>query len=215
MRLNPSAFNAFLSGNIGQDALWRPSTACPCVNPMSGAPSRKCPRCSGKGRLWGEAVACRTGVQRQAISEKKTVQLNWEVGDAMLTVPEDSPLYDAGYGDRITMLNSTDRFSLVLTRGDVTERLYMRVVRVHRVFWYSGADGLGELVEGSLPEVGEDGAIIWPADGAPPAGKQYSITGERYAEYFVYLDLPSDRNQHAGARLPKQMHCKRFDAFGR
>lgn len=215
MRLNPAAFNAFLTGNIGQDAMWRPSTACPCVNPMSGAPNRKCPRCHGKGRLWGDAVACRTGVQSQSITEKKIATLNWEVGDAMLTVPEDSPLYNAGYGDRVTMLNSTDRFSLVLARGDVTERLYMRVVSVHRVYWYSDRDGLGDLVEGVPPTVGEDGSIIWGPEGAPPAGKQYSITGERFAEYFVYLDLPSDRNQHGGARLPKKMHCKRFDVFGR
>lgn len=214
MRLNPAAFNAFLSGNIGQDVLWRPNTVCPCVNPSSQSPVKTCPRCGGKGRLWSAPVSAKVGVQRQAINEKKAQQLNWEVGDAMLTVDESSAMYDAGQYDRVTMLNSIDRFSLVLTRGAPTERLYMRVVSIDSVYWYTGQGGTGDVVTGGIPDVADDGSLTWGA-GAPPAGKQYSITGTRYAEYFIYLDFPSDRNQHAGARLPKRMICKRFDVFGR
>lgn len=214
MRLNPHAFNAFLSGNVAQDVLWRSNTACPCVNPSSGQPNRRCPRCGGKGRLWASPVPAKVGVQRQAINEKRTQQLNWEVGDAMLTVDESSPMYVAGQFDRLTMLNSTDRFSKVLTRGDPTERLYMKVVAFERVYWYSGEGGAGDLVEGGLPTIDDDGVLTWAA-GGPPAGKQYSITGERYSEYFIYLDMPGDRNQHGGARLPKRMVAKRFDVFGR
>jgi hypothetical protein len=214
MRLNPLAFNGLLSGNLAQDVLWRPNTICPCVNPQSQAPAKNCPRCSGKGRLWSSAVPCKVGVQRQAINEKKAQQLNWEMGDAMLTVDESTPMYEAGQYDRVTMLNSTDRFSLVLTRGAPTERIYRRVERFERVYWYTGPNGTGDLVDGSLPAIGDDGALTWGA-GGPPAGRQYSITGTGFAEYFIYLDMPGDRNQHAGARLPKRMICKRFDVFGR
>jgi hypothetical protein len=215
MRLNPSAFNAFLSGNIGQDVLWRPNTMCPCVNPASGAANKKCPRCAGKGRLWSTGVPAKVGVQRQAINEKRAQAFNWEMGDAMLSVDESSPMYDAGQFDRITMLNSIDRFSLVLTRGAPTERLYMQVVSVDRVYWYTGPGGTGSLVDGGAPTIDPaDGSLTWGV-GAPPAGAQYSITGTRYSEYFVYLDLPSDRNEHFGARLPKRIICKRFEVFGR
>ena len=214
MRLNPAAFNAFISGNIGQDVLWRPNSICPCVNPASQSPSARCPRCSGKGRLWSAPVAAKVGVQRQAINEKRTQQFNWELGDAMLTVDESSPMFDAAQFDRITMLNSTQSFSLVLKRGEPTERLYFSVVSISRVFWYTGPSGTGMLVEGGIPEVDADGRLTW-AEGEPPAGTQYAISGERYSEYFIYLDLPGDRGEHFGARLPKRMVAKSFDVFGR
>lgn len=214
MRLNPLAFNALLSGNLAQDVIWRPNTICPCVNPASGAANKRCPRCSGKGRLWAAGIAAKIGITRQNINEKRTQQVNWEVGDAMLTVDESSPMYDAGQFDRVTMLNSTDRFSVVLTRGDPTERLYMLIEAIEKVYWYTGDGGFGDEVQGGIPAVADDGSLTW-ASGAPPAGKQYSITGTRFAEYFIYLDFPSDRAEHGGARLPKRMIAKRFEVFGR
>lgn len=214
MRLNPAAFNAFLSGNIGQSLLWRPNTMCPCFSRASNSPSPKCPRCGGKGRLWAAAVPAKAGVTRQQIDAKLSQQVNWEMGDAMLTVDESTPLYEAGQYDRITLLNSTDRFSTVLTRGAPSERLFALVEKLERVYWYTGVNGAGDLVEGGLPVVEEDGALTWGA-GAPPAGKEYSITGTRWPEYFIYLQLPSDRGEHFGARLPKRMLARRFDAFGR
>ncbi len=214
MRLNPAAFNAFLSGNIGQDVLWRSSAICPCVNPQSQSANPRCPRCSGKGRLWSAPVAAKVGVQRQSINEKRSQQLNWELGDAMLTVDESSAMYDARQFDRVTLLNSHAGFSVALTRGDPTERLYFQAATVDRVFWYTGAGGTGTLVEGGVPTVAADGTLTWSA-GAPPAGVQYSITGTRMSEYFIYLDLPSDRGEHFGARLPRRIVAKSFDVFGR
>lgn len=215
MRLNPAAFNAFLSGNIGQDVLWRPSTMCPCFNPISGAAYTGCPKCGGKGWIWSAAQACRVGVSRQAVKASLTHQFNWEAGDAMLTVDESVPMYEASRPDRITMLNSTDRFSLAMTRGDPTERIWTRVEKIDRVYWFTGPNGQGDVVEGSAPTVDDETGVLTWGDGAPPPGKQYSITGTRFSEYFIYLELPSDRNQHGGARLPKKMMAKRFDVFGR
>lgn len=216
MRLNPAAFNAFLTGNIGQDVRWRSNSICPCTNPMTGAANPKCPKCGGKGRLWADGVDTVVGVSRQNISVKITQQFQWETGDAMLTVNESSAMYDAGQYDRVTLLNSTDRFSLALIRGDLRERIYSQVEKIDRVFWYTGDGGQGDLVEGSaVPEVNPaNGQLTW-GSGAPPAGKQYAITGTRFAEYFIYLDLPSDRAEHRGARLPKRIIARRFDLFGR
>ena len=214
MRLNPGAFSAFLSGNIGQLMLWRSNTICPCVNSFSNSANPKCPKCAGKGRIWAAPVEARAGMTRQQIDVNLSQQVNWEMGDATLTVDESSPMYDAGQFDRITLLNSTDRFSLVLVRGQPAERLFMKVDKIDDVFWYTGQDGQGTRVQGGIPVVADDGTLTW-ASGAPPVGKEYAITGTRFAEYFLYLNLPSDRAEHFGARLPKLMRARRFELFGR
>ena len=214
MRLNPAAFNAFLSGNIAQSMLWRSNTICPCVSAFSNAANPRCPHCAGKGRVWADPVPAKAGMTRQQIDVNFSQQVSWEMGDATLTVDESSPMYDAGQFDRITLLNSTDRFSVVLTRGAPTERLFMKVEKIDSVFWYTGEQGQGTVVVGSIPTVSDDGVLTWPDD-AMPLGKDYAITGTRFAEYFLYLDLPSDRAEHFGARLPKLMRARRFELFGR
>lgn len=214
MRLDPAAFNEFLAGNIGQEFLWRRSSICPCVNMHSGAAFPRCPKCAGKGRLWASPVPARAGMTQQRINKVWAQMGLYEQGDATLTIPESSPLYDAGHFDRITMLNSTDRFDLVLVRGDPSERLFCKVESFGRVFWYTGQDGQGDVVEGTLPSVDDDGMLAF-GSGGPPLGKQYSLSGTRYAEYYVYDGLPSDRAAHFGARLPKKILARRFDLFGR
>lgn len=139
----------------------------------------------------------------------------YESGDATLTVPEDSAMYEAGQFDRITMLNSTDRFSLPLVHGSPTERLFFKVEKVTEVFWYTGPnDGTGDLVEGGIPAVADDGTLTWTS-GGPPAGKQYSISGVKFTEYYVWDGMSSDRGEHYGARLPKKIIARKFDLFGR
>lgn len=213
-RLQPAAFNAFLGDNIGQDFQWRRASICPCTNPLSGAATPQCPKCAGKGRLWAAPVDAKAGMTQQRINKVFAQMGLYEAGDATLTIHESSAMYDAGHFDRITMLNSTDRFDLVLTRGDPTERLFFKVQSLERVFWYTGKNGEGEVREGALPTVADDGTLEFGA-GGPPAGKQYSISGTRYAEYYVWDGMPSDRNEHFGARLPKRVIARRFDLFGR
>jgi len=213
MRLNPKAFDAFLAGDsgIGQEFLWRRSWACPCRDPHSGAADPQCPQCSGKGRIWGQAVPGRAGMTAQNI-KKEWIQAGlYESGDATITVPESSPIYEAGQFDRLTLLNSTDAFSVSLTRGDVAERLWFRVAALSRVFWI---DGDGVIVDGGLPSVSEDGIITW-GSGAPDVGVQYSISGTKFNEYYIPYSMPSDRAEHYGARLPKKIIARAFDLFGR
>ncbi len=216
MRLSPAAFNAFLSGDggIGQDFLWRPSTICPCITPHSGAASTKCPRCSGKGRVWGKAIPARAGMTNQKVDKTWAMSGQYQLGDATLTIPQSSAMYGIGQFDRVTTLNSTDPFSIALTHGAPTERLFFKVENINRVYWYTGPDGTGDLTEGVVPQVSDGGLLSWP-NGAPPAGKVYSISGTRYTEYYVYQSLASDRQEHYGAKLPKKLIARLFDVFGR
>ncbi len=219
-RLSPGAFNAFLSGpaGIGQDFLWRRASACPCVSRSSGAASPKCPKCSGKGQLWAAPVRGRAGLSQMRASKEFAQMGQWESGDAMVAVPENSPLYQAGQFDRLTLLNAEERFSLVLVRGEPSERVYRtQIIGIERVFWYAGPlnDGGSDVVEGSLPQVSGDGELTWGAAGAPPVGKQYTIEGWSRPEYYVWNAMPSTRNEHFGARLPKKLPVRRFDLFGR
>lgn len=212
MRFSPQRYNRFLN-NIGQDVEWRRAWSCSCVNPSSGSPDAKCRLCVGKGYIWDPAVKTRVGIASQDLQTKWAKMGRWEAGDMVLVVPECSVLWDAGKFDRVTQLNSTDRFSLALVHGSPAEKLQFVTVDVDRCFWRDPATHT--LIEGGIPEI-VNGVPTWPGGvGEPPAGLGYSLTGTRRSEYFVYDTLPSDRNQHAGARLPKQVVMRRFDLFGR
>jgi hypothetical protein len=210
MRLNPAAFNAHLN-NIGQKFLWRKAYRCPCVNLHSGAATPGCPQCNGKGRLWVGAVAAVAGMSGQKVTQQWAQFGMWQDGDAVITIQESSPMYEMSQFDRVTMLNSTDYFSLPLVHGGPNEKLFEPIEKVTRVFWL---DANKNIVEGGIPTVNADGTLTW-ASGEPPAGVTYSITGTRYSEYFCFANFPSDRNEHQGARLPKRVVLRRFDLFGR
>lgn len=212
MRLNPAAFNAHLA-HLGQQFMWRKSYRCPCVNPSSGAAKPACPACGGKGSIWDPAVKAVAGMAGQKVQQQWQQMGQWQDGDAVLTIQENSPMYEMGKYDRVLMLNSTDYFSLVLTRGSPKEKLHEPVEKLTRVFWL---DQQSAIVNGSLPTVAPNGTLTWPAGGvAPPPGTQYSVNGTRYSEYFCWGQFPSDRNEHSGARLPKRVVLRRFDLFSR
>lgn len=210
MRLNPAAFNRHLE-HMGQDFMWRRAYACPCRNPNSGASKPGCPRCHGKGTFWGDPVRASAGVASQGVTKQFAQFGQWEAGDAVFSIPESSPMFDAGRFDRLLMLNSTDGFSLPLVRGQ-NDKVTLPVEKFDRVFWLD-ADGF-TVVEGGLPTVDGAGVLTWES-GAPPLGKNYTIMGTRFTEYFIWEQLPSDRGEHHGARLPKRVQARRFDLFGR
>lgn len=198
---------------MGQNVLWRSSSACPCVNEFSGAAEPSCPQCHGKGHTWEAGVEGVVGVTRQDVSPEWKDFGNFEQGDMTLSVGSDSPLYDMGRFDRVVLLNSTDRFSRVLTHGVNDATLDMPVVSFSRVYWLS--QDKTAKIEGWIPFWDKTTrALTWPA-GAPPVGQQYSLTGVRYDEYFVWQALPSDRNEHQGTPLPKRVQLRKWDLFGR
>lgn len=213
MRLNPAAFDAHL-GFIGQQFTWRKAYRCPNVNPHSGASAPNCPLCAGKGVIWSAAVPVMAGVAGQQVQRQWAQFGQWQNGDVVVTIPENSAMYEVGEFDRAVMLNATEYFSLILTRGDPQEKIHLPVKAITRVFWLDPTHT--SIIEGAVfPTVNADGSLTWPMNGAPPAATQYTITGTSFVEYFSWGPYPSNRNEHSGARLPKRIVLRRFDLFGR
>lgn len=213
MRFSASRFDRHLN-NIGQDVLWRRSFACSCVSPTSGAPDPKCRLCFGKGRIWESPVTTRTGVAGQDVQAKWAKMGRYADGDVVLTIPQESVLWDCGQYDRVTQVNSTDKFSMPLVRGGPSEKLLFVPTRIDRCFWRNPTTHA--LVEAGIPVVAPNGTLSWPVGQLePPAGTSYSLSGWRNSEFFVFDHLPSSRNEHGGMRLPKKVVLRRWDLFGR
>lgn len=211
MRFNAASFNTHLN-NLGESFLWRKSSACPCINPASGAPNARCPNCSGKGRRWESAVKAKAGVASQKTQQEWAKFGQWESGDLVLAIPEDSALYDVGQFDRVVSTTSSDGFSYAFVRGSASEKLHGSIVKISRCYWF---DQAGDIVEGGIPVVAANGSLSWPNGGEPVAGTQYSLSGERAVEYYCFGAFPSDRMKHDGMRLPRRMVMRLFDLMGR
>jgi hypothetical protein len=210
VKLDAGSFNAFLA-TIGHMFSWRRAYACPCINPHSNAAKPGCPLCAGKGRQWVAAVDGLAGIAGQKIQLAWAQFGNAELGDVVLTIPSDSPLYDIGAFDRVVMKNSSTPFSLVFTRGSNDVLRYPLAV-VDRVFWLNDAGTV--VIEGGIPTVSSAGALTW-ATGEPPTGRQYTITGRFHPEYFVFSDYPQDRAHHQGEPLPRRVVLRKFDLLGK
>jgi hypothetical protein len=212
MNLSPDDFNGFLAG-IGQQYDWRQSYACPCADPHSGAAKTSCPLCFGKGRQWLAAVGGVAGMAG-AKTQREWAQFGvYESGDVVVTIGSDQPMYAIGQFDRVTALNATNRFSVVLTHGAQVERLVMTVNSIDNVFWLT-PDGTA-TVQGGIPVVAANGTLTWPDGGEPPAGAKYTVSGTKILEYFCYGNFPSNRNEQSGSQLPKRVVLRDFDLFNR
>jgi len=210
MQLEPVKFNALLN-NLGQKFSMRRAAACPCVDPGTSAPKPNCRQCKGIGWLWGTAVVGLSGIASQKIQREWAMFGLWQSGDMVLTIQSDSPLYAGGPYDRFLMLNSTEPFSFVRKRGidDIQPQPY---VSIERVFWLTGANQA--ITEGTPPIINANGTLTWTGT-APPAQMQYSITGRKRPEYYLFHDLMQDRSHHQGAALPRRVVLRKFDLLGR
>lgn len=215
MHLNPAAFNAWLSGNIGQNMAWRRGNPCPCFNPTSGAALPGHPLCAGKGWIWDPPISpVKAGVNAQKAQRDWAQFGQWEAGDVILTIPGDSGMYgQVGRFDRIELLNAKDVFKIMLIRG-TNDRIILPVVNFTRVFWLNPGN-INATIDGGLPAIDANGNLTWPNNDGPPNATKYTITGMRYIDYFVWVNLPSNRNEHFGAALPQKSWLRRFDLFGR
>lgn len=237
MKLSPADFNAHLR-HMGQNVQWRRAYACPCRDPYSGAAQPGCPQCAGKGKLWDAPQAGLvglTGMQRQ----RQWAQMGlYEAGDVVVSLPSDSPIYAMGETDRVRFTDSSQAFSLTLTRGRDDAAWPWPIVQLNRLFFLNEDQQIVESVwpvpppdppnpdppdppDPPLPE--PPFLTRWPtpadllANAAPvPAfGQTYSITGRHYPEYFVWGDLVQTRHHHQGFDLPRHVVLRRFDLFGR
>ncbi|EAB4417299.1 hypothetical protein D7B12_17875 [Salmonella enterica] len=214
MKFSSKAFNAHIE-NIGQNVLWMRAWACPCQNPTNGSPKPNCPLCVGRGRVWDKPVETTVGIASQSTQIKWAKMGLWEHGDMVVVVPESSHVWDnGGQFDRFITQEGLDGFSEIFVRGAPTEKLRIPIHRIMRCFWIDPANPKG-IVEGALPLIGEDGRPSWPDGGEPPPGIQYSLTGDRYSEYFMLDSYPDDRSEHKGMRLPKRVVLRKWDLFNR
>jgi len=207
MQLDPSAFDALLN-DLGQAVDWRRAFACPCRNPQSGGALPACPQCHGLGTYWDASVAARLAISGQKAQREWAQFGQWESGDQVATIPADSPAYDLGPQDRLTMRDSSIPFTVILRAGDP---LRGSILSLQRVTWW--ADGAMHQAA-ALPVVGLDGRLIWTGD-APPANAGLAISGRKHPEYFVFQETPQDRAHHGGRTLPRRVVLRLFDLFGR
>lgn len=212
MLLNPNNFNRFL-GKMGQSALWRPATACPCRNPHSGGADPACPACRGVGQVWCDPQCCTVALTGQKIQRAWAQFGMWEQGDLTVSLPSDSLAYGMGEFDRVTFTNSSEPFSIPLVRGREGPLMF-QVVTVNRAVMRQVAAANTPLVAIAAPAVATDGSLTWP-EGSPPIGTQYTLTGRKRPEYFCYGNFPQDRAHHHGLALPRVVVLRRFDLFGR
>lgn len=214
MRFAPGAFNRLLSAGgtgLGQALEWRRAYLCPCTDPHSGSPEAGCPVCAGRGSVWASPVAAWAGIASQRVAREWAQYGQWESGDQVMTIAADSPLYAAGENDRLTMTQSSEPFSVPLVRGS-GDVLRFPVVQVDRVFWRDPATLA--LTEGGIPAVADDGSLSWAED-EPPAGVQYSVTGRKRPEFYIFKDFPQDRSHQGGMTLPRRVVARRYDLAGK
>lgn len=208
MRLDPTAFNRFLSG-IGQRFSLKRASACPCVDPNTNAPKTDCAQCAGFGWTWGAAVTGMSGIASLKVQREWANFGLWQSGDVVLTIPSDSPVYAMGPYDRVTMLDSTEAFSFVRHRG-IDDIQPVSWASIERVYWLDGSEA---IVEGGIPTF-SGGVLAW-SDGAPPNGQQYSITGRKHPEYYMLQEFAQDRAHHQGLALPRRVVLRKLDLLAR
>lgn len=204
---NHSEFDGFLAA-VGQDVVWRRAYACPCVNPTSGHARVGCKHCKGKGRLWQPGLDARTGVSGRE-AQQQWVQFGQpSLGDVVVTVPSDSPLYEIGPSDRVLFKNKTEPFSLNIVKG-VNERINFSIVSLEKVLYIDGNDA---MVDAPLPVVQSNGVLNWSGVEIPD-GVTFSLAGRRNPEYFCMKDTPFDRPHQGGAKLPRRVVLRRFELY--
>lgn len=213
MRLNRQRFNRHVR-HMGQDVIWSPAFRCSCITPETRSPDPRCLLCRKRGWVYGDSVKTICAPQSQKTQAQWAQSGMYEEGDIVITVPENSPMWDGGQHDRVLMENTTEKFSVVLQRGAPSESIsHISVISIDRVFWRHPQTQA--LVEGGIPVQSPEGVLSWPDGGEPPAGTAYSLTGRRRVEYYLFQDFPSNRNIHRGVRLPKRVVLRRWDLASR
>jgi len=214
MQLNSEWFNDQIA-EMGQEVLWRRAFACPCRDPHSGAAVQGCPACAALGWFWDDGIVCLSGMASMRVAREFAAFGAWESGDVVLTLPSNSAIYAAGEKDRIVMRDSSEPFTLLLTRGTL-DRMRFPLLQIDRIFYLTPPEPTPVTVP--APPVGPDGTLLWddvdPAV-APPAGSQYAVSGRKRPEFYLFTDLPQDRAHFGGAALPRRVQARRFDLFGR
>ena len=209
MQLSPARFNHFLA-KVGQHVTWRKANQCPCRDPYSGAPSPTCHVCTN-GILWELEVKTYLALSSMKLQQAWAQFGIAERGDVVCTLPSDAKLYRMGEYDRVRMDDSSQPFSMQFTNtGPV--KLNFSVLCIDRLFWLDS--GQTVAIDGTIPTQKDDGTLAFGAR-PPPANTQFTITGRRKPEYFVFQEFPQDRAHFGGEDLPRRVILRNLDLFKR
>jgi hypothetical protein len=213
MRLSPAHFNSQLQ-EMGQKMLWRRAQLCPCRDPHSGGANPECPICAGRGVAWGQNIPAHAGVVGAKAMRAFGDFARWEDGDVVISIPSNSPLWGAGENDRVIFTDGHEPFQIQMTRNQGVS-VPFAAERIDRCFWL-GPNG-SAVIECSLPRVDPSTrALNWADQStAPDPGAQFTLSGRKRPEYFLYKDIPVSRGHFMGLALPKRAVLKKFDLFGR
>lgn len=211
MRLSPGLFNRQLAV-MGQAVLWRRASLCPCAgrDHYSGGPSQDCPVCTGRGWAWGAGVPSRAGVVGAGAKRKQADFGQWEDGEVSLSVPSDTPLWNAGERDRVEFADGDMGFQLAL-RNSGAPRIDFTPVRFERCFWLRAGDTA--FREADPPKWDKaTGFLSWPANSIrPDAGEHFTLVGRKRPDFQVVASLPIARAHFNGLPLPRLLKCVRTD----
>lgn len=208
MQLSEELFNTFL-GNIGVRVAWSRASECPCRTTRTGGTNVDCPVCEGLRYIWEEAIPTTIGLQGLKLDRQFGAMAEWQKGDAIATIPSDSPAYVCGEYDRFIVTDAENRFNVVLTKGK--DRLKHNGVKaIERVFSVIGGTVQEYQEWDHYERNGRD--LIWYDSAGMPMGTQYSIRYVASPEYFVYRDLPQDRPQFS-LNLPRKVTVRLMDLF--
>lgn len=127
------------------------------------------------------------------------------MGDVVCTIPSDSPFYAIGESDRVTFVDSTEPFDVVVMGG--IDLLPFMASGIDAVVWRDPTTKA--LVQGGIPTQASDMTLSW-ASGAPPFVTQYSVTGRRHPQYQCFMDFPQDRAHSAGLPLPRRVVLRKY-----
>lgn len=207
---NVDGLNNMLS-SLGQTAQWQQARICPCRSSTSGGANVNDPVCGGTGYLWSNPIACKIALEAMNTGREYAMTAEWEKGDIVATLPSDSPAYQAGEYDRLTLTQSSLRINHILTRGVNDALRYRHPISIEEVFSVVG--GAKTILTPNLDFSLIGNAISWNTN-VIPVGTQYSITYTAHPEYFFYKELVMDR-PHGGRSLPRKVHLRLMELFGR
>ena len=206
----PDRLNAMLQ-LIGQAVTWERASRCPCRSTRTGGPEVSCPVCRGVGWIWDTPVPCMLGVSGSTPSRKFAAFTEWEDGDVLVTIPSDSPAYDMGERDRITLTDASHRMSEVLTRGVNDQLRYRKPLVIHSV-WAIVSNERKDYHD--LIDYKVDGHTVTWLTAGPAQNQQYAVLYNAQPEYFVYRELVGDRPM-GGRSMPRKVHVKLMELFNR
>lgn len=215
--LSPERFNKLIS-NLGQTVIRRKAVACPCRDEYSNAALQGCPVCHGKGIYWTLGTTSYIGVSGMQVQRHWAQFGSYEQGDVVVTVPSDADTYLLSEYDRVLFTDSTQGFTQIFRKGVDDNPIPFAIQSVEAITWLE-PDPITEIetvvTADPTPVLDTDNTLDWDGCDEPPSG-QYTLTGRRYAEYFVAPGaLVQIRQHHFGADLPHKVVLRRWELFGR